>query len=38
MNPDMEGSAAFIGVKDLSPQLLIALRRAYRARREGEDA
>jgi hypothetical protein len=38
MNPDMKGSAAFIGVKDLSPQLLIALRRAYRARREGEDA
>jgi len=38
MNPDMKGSAAFLGVKDLSPQLLIALRRAYRAQREGEDA
>lgn len=38
MNPDMKGSAAFIGVKDLSPQLLTALRLAYLARREGEDA
>lgn len=38
MNPDLKGSAAFLGVKDLSPQLLIALRRAYRAQQEGEDA
>jgi hypothetical protein len=38
MNPEMKGSAAFLGVKDLSPQLLLALRRAYRAHREGEDA
>jgi hypothetical protein len=38
MNPDMKGSAAFLGVKDLSPQLLSALRLAYLARREGEDA
>ena len=37
MNPDMKGSAAFLGVKDLSPQLLTALRLAYQARREGED-
>jgi hypothetical protein len=32
MNPDMKGSAAFIGVKDMSPQLLAALRRAYAER------
>ena len=38
MNPQMKGSAAFIGVKDLSPQLLTALRLVYLARREGEDA
>ena len=38
MNPDRKGSAAFIGVKDISPQMLKALRRAYPARREGEDA
>ncbi|HEV2704220.1 MAG TPA: hypothetical protein VGV09_21525 [Steroidobacteraceae bacterium] len=38
MNPEMKGSAAFIGVKDLSPQLLTALRLMYAARREGEDA
>jgi hypothetical protein len=38
MNPNMKGSAAFIGVKDLSPQLVTALRLAYLARREGEDA
>jgi hypothetical protein len=29
MNPASKGSAAFVGVKDLSPQLLAALRRAY---------
>jgi hypothetical protein len=29
MNPQMQGSAAFVGVKDLSPQLLAALRRAH---------
>jgi hypothetical protein len=38
MNPEMKGSAAFVGVKDLSPQLVLALRLAYQARREGEDA
>ncbi len=38
MNPDMKGSAAFLGVKDLSPRLLTVLRLAYLARREGEDA
>ncbi len=26
MNPDMKGSAAFIGVKNMSPQILEALR------------
>jgi len=30
MNPEMKGSAAFLGVKNLSPQLLAALRAAYR--------
>jgi hypothetical protein len=29
MNPEMQGSAAFLGVKNLTPQLLRALRRAY---------
>ena len=29
MNPEIKGSAAFVGVKDFSPQLLSALRRAY---------
>ena len=29
MNPASKGSAAFVGVKDFSPQLLSALRRAY---------
>ncbi len=29
MNPEMKGSSAFLGVKNLSPQLLAALRRAY---------
>jgi hypothetical protein len=29
MNPEMQGSAAFLGVKNLTPQLLTALRRAY---------
>jgi hypothetical protein len=37
MNPDMKGSAAFIGVKNLSPQVLRALRLAYQARRKDED-
>jgi hypothetical protein len=32
MNPEMKGSAAFVGVKNLSPQLLRLIRRAY----EGE--
>jgi hypothetical protein len=32
MNPDMKGSAAFIGVKDSSVQLLAALRSAYAER------
>jgi len=38
MNPAMKGSAAFAGVKDLSPQLLRALRLAYQLRLKGEDA
>ncbi len=37
MNPEMKGSAAFLGVKDLSPQLLSALSAAYRARMARED-
>jgi len=32
MNPDMKGSAAFLGVKNLNPQMLEALRRAYAQR------
>ena len=32
MKPEMKGSAAFLGVKNLSPQLLAALRRAYSER------
>ena len=36
MNPDMKGSAAFMGVKNMSPQLLEALRRAYAERRDRE--
>jgi hypothetical protein len=32
MNPESKGSAAFVGVKDFSPQLLSALRRAYQER------
>jgi hypothetical protein len=36
MNPDMKGSAAFIGVKNMSPQILEALRRAYSAYLDGE--
>jgi hypothetical protein len=35
MNPASKGSAAFFGVKDLSPQLLAALRRAYQEREQG---
>ncbi|HEY1899978.1 MAG TPA: hypothetical protein VGG49_09315 [Steroidobacteraceae bacterium] len=46
MNPEMKGSAAFFGVKDLSPQVLAALRRAYadhlaataRKTEQGDDA
>ncbi len=34
MNPASKGSAAFVGVKDFSPQLLAALRRAYLERLE----
>jgi hypothetical protein len=34
MNLASKGSAAFMGVKDLSPQLLAALRRAYQERLE----
>jgi hypothetical protein len=34
MHPDMKGSAAFLGVKNLSPQLLAVLRHAYRERRD----
>jgi hypothetical protein len=33
MNPHMKGSAAFIGVKSLTPQLLSALSAAYRGER-----
>ncbi len=33
MNPESKGSAAFLGVKDLSPQLLAARRRADQERR-----
>lgn len=36
MNPEMKGSAAFLGVKNLSPQLLAALRAAYRERYQRE--
>jgi hypothetical protein len=36
MNPDMKGSAAFIGVKNMSPQILEALRRAYAEHLDGE--
>jgi hypothetical protein len=36
MNPDMKGSAAFMGVKNMSPQILEALRRAYAAHLDGE--
>jgi hypothetical protein len=36
MNPDMKGSAAFIGVKNMSPQILEALRRAYAEYLDGE--
>jgi hypothetical protein len=37
MNPDMKGSAAFIGVKNMSPQILEALRRAYAGYQGGEE-
>ena len=37
MNPDMKGSAAFMGVKNMSPQILDALRRAYAERLGGEE-
>jgi hypothetical protein len=37
MNPEMKGSAAFIGVKNMSPQILDALRRAYAERLGGEE-
>jgi hypothetical protein len=36
MNPDMKGSAAFMGVKNMSPQILEALRRAYAEHLDGE--
>ena len=36
MNPDMKGSAAFIGVKNMTPQILEALRRAYAEHPDGE--
>jgi hypothetical protein len=36
MNPDMKGSAAFIGVKNMSPQVLEALRRACIEHLDGE--
>ena len=37
MNPDMKGSAAFMGVKNMSPQILEALRRAYAEYQGGEE-
>ena len=37
MNPDMKGSAAFMGVKNMSPQILDALRRAYAEHLAGEE-
>ena len=37
MNPEMKGSAAFIGVKNMSPQILDALRRASAERLGGEE-
>jgi hypothetical protein len=37
MNPDMKGSAAFMGVKNMSPQILDALRRAYAEPLGGEE-
>lgn len=37
MNPDMKGSAAFMGVKNMSPQILDALRRAYAERLAGDE-
>jgi hypothetical protein len=36
MNPGSRGSAAFMGVKDFSPQLLAALRRAVEEHRQQE--
>jgi hypothetical protein len=39
MNPNAKGSAAFMGVKNLSPQLLAALQRAVEERlRQGRPA
>jgi hypothetical protein len=34
MRPEMRGTAAFVGVKDLSAQLLVALWRAYEERNQ----
>jgi hypothetical protein len=36
MKPEMKGSAAFAGVKDFGPQLLVALRRAYGERMQAQ--
>jgi hypothetical protein len=38
MNPQMKGSAAFIGVKSLTPQVLAALSAAYREHLESDRA
>jgi hypothetical protein len=38
MNPQMKGSAAFIGVKSLTPQVLSALSAAYREHLERGNA
>ena len=37
MNPDMKGSAAFMGVKNMSPQILDALRRDYTEHLGGDE-
>jgi hypothetical protein len=38
MNPQMKGSAAFMGVKNLTPQLLQALGTAYREHLDARSA
>ena len=36
MKPEMQGSAAFVGVKNYGPQLPAALRKAYREREDSD--